>query len=274
MTASAMSAAFRRESEDAVRMVRGVRAVSSRRDPAALALRRAVGATLTRRSVPAERRQMHRIERLRRELAASSSVIERVDFGAGEREPLAVEPYHDGVTVTHTIGEFCRRSCIDPGWSRLLFHLVRETAPTHALEMGTALGISAAYQGAALQRNGRGRLVTIEGSPALAEIARRNLLRLGIDTVDVVTGTFAQALPAALERLRPLDYAFVDGHHDGRATLDYVGRLLEFMPGPGLLVIDDIAITPGMRDAWSAITRHPRVTLAIDLHRLGVCGVG
>jgi predicted O-methyltransferase YrrM len=273
MTAGAISAAFRRESADGIRMARGVRAVSSRQDPAALVLRRALGATLARRAGRVEREQMEQIETLRRELAASSSVIEHVDFGAGEHEPLAAEPYHGGVTVTHTIGDFCRRSSIAPCWSRLLFHLVREAAPTHALEMGTGLGISAAYQGAALRHTGRARLVSIEGSRPLADIARRNLLRLGIDTVDVVSGTFAKVLPAALDRLRPLDYAYLDGHHDGRATLDYFEQLLEFMPGPGILVLDDIAITAGMRAAWAAIARHPRVTLAVDLHRLGVCGV-
>jgi predicted O-methyltransferase YrrM len=273
MTAGDMSVRLPRESADRIRMARGALAVRRRRDPAALALRRAIAATAARRSSRVEREQMERIETMRRELTASSSVIERVDFGAGEHEPLA-EPYHGGVTVTHTIGEFCRRSSIGPLWSRLLFHLVREAAPAHALELGTALGISAAYQGAALKHAGRGRLVTIEGSRPLAEIARRNLSRLGIDTVDVVNGTFAQALPAALDRLRPLDYAYIDGHHDGRATRDYFEQLLEFMPGPGILVLDDIAITAGMWAAWAAIARHPRVTLAVDLHRLGVCGVG
>jgi predicted O-methyltransferase YrrM len=274
MTAGAISAALRRDSADRIRMANGVRAVAGRRDPAALALRRAVSATVAGRTARPEREDMERIEALRRELAASSLVIERIDHGAGEHEPLAVEAYHGGVTVTQGIGEFCRRSSVGPRWSRLLFHLVREAAPARALEMGTALGISAAYQGAALQRNGRGRLVTIEGSRPLAEIARSNLARLGIDSVDVVEGTFADVLPAVLERLRPLDYAYVDGHHDGRATLDYVEQLLEVMPGPGIVVIDDIGINAGMREAWHAMSRHPRMTFASDLRRLGVCGVG
>jgi predicted O-methyltransferase YrrM len=230
-------------------------------------------ATLGRRVTGPERTRIACIEALRRELAASEEVIERVDFGAGEGVPLADSAHHDGVTVRQTVGEFCRRSSVGPLWSRLLLNLVREARPAHALELGTALGISAAYQGTALELNGHGRLVTIEGARPFATIAGRNLERLGIDCVEVVTGRFLEALPAVLDGLRPLDYAYVDGHHDGRATLEYFEMLLDAVEGPAVLVFDDIGISAGMRGAWVAITRHPRVGLAVSLRKLGVCEV-
>ena len=230
-------------------------------------------AALARRATGPERTHIARIEGLRGELEASAAVLERVDFGAGERVPLSDVTHHAGVTVTQTVGDFCRRSSVSPLWSRLLFHLVRETRPAHGLELGTALGISAAYQGAALELNGHGRLVTIEGAAPLAEIARRNLERLGISRVEVVRGRFVEALPAVLDGLRPLDYAYLDGHHDGRATLEYFEMLLDAVDGPAVLVFDDIGISTGMRRAWEAIGRHPRVALAVSLRKLGVCEV-
>jgi predicted O-methyltransferase YrrM len=236
-------------------------------------VRNAMIAVLGRRASAAERERIARIEAVRRELAASGEVIERVDFGAGEGVPLAEAAHHAGVTVSQTVGEFCRRSSVSPVWSRLLFHLVRGAKPAHALELGTALGISAAYQGAALELNGHGRLVTIEGARPFAEIAERNLERLGIGCVDVVTGRFVDALPTVLDDLRPLDYAYVDGHHDGRATLEYFDMLLNAIDGPALLVFDDIGISTSMTRAWAAITRHPRIGLAVSLRKLGVCEV-
>jgi predicted O-methyltransferase YrrM len=230
-------------------------------------------AALGRRATGPERKRIARIEALRRELAASEEVIERVDFGAGEWVPLSAAAHHAGVTVRQAVGEFCRRSSVRPLWSRVLFHLVREARPAHALELGTALGISAAYQGSALELNGAGRLVTIEGDGPLAEIARRNLERLGIDCVEVVTGRFLDALPSVLDGLRPLEYAYVDGHHDGRATLEYFEMLLDAVEGPAVLVFDDIGISTGMQRAWEAISRHPRIALAVSLRKLGVCQV-
>ena len=271
MTAPAPRAQVR-ESADGLRMARAVRQLSARDDWAGRLVRRAIVDALGRRESRLERRRMLRIEALRQELAASDAVVD-IDFGAGDGLPVSRAPHHDGVPVLHTIGEFCRRSSTGPAWSRLLFHLAREAAPVNALELGTALGISAAYQGAALEGNGHGRLVTIEGAPPLADLARDNLARIGIGTVEVMTGRFRDALPPMLERLQPLEFVYIDGHHDGRATLEYFGTLLPAITRPALLVFDDIGISPGMRAAWERIAQHPRVTLAVDLHKLGVCGV-
>ena len=274
MTGVATRGRIRRESADGLRLARAVRELSARDDWAGRVVRRALVEAVGRRAGRREQERMRGIEALRHELAASDGVIERIDFGAGDGVALSQAPYHDGVAVLHTIGEFCRGSCMGPAWSRVLFHLVREAAPVHALELGTALGLSAAYQGAALELNGHGHLVTIEGARPLADIARHNLARLGISTVEVVTGRFREALPPVLERLQPLDFAYIDGHHDGRATLDYFRAVLAVLRSPAIVVFDDIGISPGMRAAWERISRHPRVTLALDLQKLGVCGVG
>jgi predicted O-methyltransferase YrrM len=274
MTGLATRGRIRRESADGLRLARAVRELSARGDWVGRVVRRALVEAVARRPGRREQEYLRRIEALRHELTASDRVIERIDFGAGDGVPLSQASYHDGVAVVHTIGEFCRGSCMGPVWSRVLFYLVREAAPVHALELGTALGLSAGYQGAALELNGHGRLVTIEGAGPLADIARDNLARLGISSVEVVTGRFREALPPVLEGLQPLDFAYLDGHHDGRATLDYFGAVLSALRSPAIVVLDDISISPGMREAWQEISRHPRVTLALDLQKLGICGVG
>jgi predicted O-methyltransferase YrrM len=237
------------------------------------AVRRALLAALRRRADGPESERMTAVEALRAELLGCGMRIERIDYGAGEATPLSSRAHHTGVTVSHTIGDFCRSSSLPPVWCRFLFHVVRELRPMRALELGTALGLSAAYQGAALELNGQGRLVTVEGARPLAELAERNLARLDVERVDVVTGRFMDALPAVVDDLRPLDFAYIDGHHDGRATRDYFEVVLSAVTGPALVVFDDIGISAGMRQAWTAIRRHPRVGAAIDLRKLGVCEV-
>ena len=48
--------------------------------------------------------------------------------------------------------------------------IVRELSPRACLELGAGYGISAAYQGAALELNGSGTLTTMERIEALGEI--------------------------------------------------------------------------------------------------------
>jgi predicted O-methyltransferase YrrM len=171
------------------------------------------------------------------------------------------------------VGHISRVASKPPFWCGLLFELIRTVHPKSCIEMGTAVGISAAYQGAALRLNGDGDLVTLEGAGSLANIARKNFQELGLDTVDVVVGRFQDTLPDVLASRKPVDYVFVDGHHDERATLDYFDQILPFLSGISLVVFDDIAWSDGMKRAWGRIAHHEAVEVAVDLGPVGLCVV-
>lgn len=221
---------------------------------------------------PEERDWITRIERLRAELNASDAPVARLDQGAGSPGAgRTAEEMLAGVETPGTVGHISRLTSKPPFRGRVLFDLVRQTRPASCVEMGTSVGISAAYQGAALELNGSGTLVTLEGAPAVAEIARANLRRLGLDRTEVVIGRFRDTLPGVLGARQPVDYVFVDGHHDEQATLDYFERLLPFLAEAALLVFDDIAWSDGMRRAWSRIASDPRVGCAVGLGPVGLC---
>ncbi|HEU4928465.1 MAG TPA: class I SAM-dependent methyltransferase [Candidatus Krumholzibacteria bacterium] len=212
-----------------------------------------------------------RIELMRARLNASMREISRVDFGAGgAHDRRSAQTMQEGVLVMETLGELSRNASKSPFWCRFLFGLIRATAPESGIEMGAALGISAAYQAAAFRLNRRGRFATLEGAPSLAEEARSNLRSLGLEEVDVVVGRFVDTLPGVLAARRPLDYVFVDGHHDGDATVRYFELLVPHLAPRAFLVFDDIAWSDGMRQAWSRIARDERIALSVDLGSMGV----
>ena len=208
-----------------------------------------------------ERRLIRRIEALRSELSASSATLEIMDFGA--RSPnatLTTEEMNQGQTRTVSVGE-ASNSSSPPAKARLLFHLIRMFRPLQCLEMGTLMGISAAYQATALELNGEGHLYTLEGAEPFAEIAQDNLRRLRLDgRAEVISGRFDQTLTPTIERAGSLHYAFVDGRHDEQATVDYFNELEPRVDGQGLLVFDDIGWSPGMERAWAAIRQDPSVS--------------
>lgn len=236
--------------------------------PVAAALRSA----LRDDASPEERDWIVRIERLRAELDASDAPVMRLDYGAGSPGAgRTAEQMLAGVETADTIGNVSRLTSKPPFWGRVLFQLVRHTRPASCVEMGTSVGISAAYQAAALELNGSGTLVTLEGAPAVAELARAHLGRLGLGRTEVVVGRFQDTLPGVLEACQPVDYVFVDGHHDEQATLGYFERMLPFLAEAALLVFDDIAWSDGMRRAWGALARDPRVATAVELGMVGLC---
>ncbi len=243
--------------------------------PVAAALRSALRDAAT----PEERGWFARIEQLRAELNASDASVMRLDYGAGNPGAgRTAEEMHAGVATPDTVGHIARLTSKPPFWCRVLFNLVRTTRPACCVEMGTSVGISAAYQAAALELNGAGTLVTLEGAPAVANLAREHLGRLGLGRAEVVVGRFQDTLPTVLGARRPVDYVFVDGHHDEHATLGYFEQLLPSLADSALLVFDDIGWSDGMRRAWGALARDPRVTSAVGLGPVGLClmhrGVG
>jgi predicted O-methyltransferase YrrM len=153
----------------------------------------------------------------------------------------------------------------------VLFKLVRESRPRLCLELGTNMGISAAYQASALRLNGDGELLTIEGSASRAELARRHLAGLGLTNVRVTTGRFDDVLPVILDESGPVDFAFIDGHHDEAATRRYFDLIVSAATPSALVVLDDISWSDGMKRAWGALHSDSRVALSVDLRVIGLC---
>jgi predicted O-methyltransferase YrrM len=265
-------------SKVARRLVRPVRlyALWQSRDPYLQLLAASAQGALTGALTEEERQLVQRIEQLRAELDSSTEQVTRLDFGAGLREGADSRSSLEqasGVEVKDQVSRISRASSKSGIWALFLFKLVRALRPQRCLEMGTALGLSGAYQAGALQLNGQGSFTSLEGSEELAKIARRNWERLGLVDARVVVGQFADTLGSVLPA-GGVDYVFVDGHHDERATLAYFERLLPALASPACLVFDDIKWSQGMQRAWDAISRDPRSKIAVDFGALGVVILG
>lgn len=223
-----------------------------------------------------DRQWFSRIETLRAELSTSTRPIALVDFGAGgPNDRRSAEEMQRGVRVDSTVGAVCRLASKPPFWARLLFAVVREYQPQRGVELGTCLGLSAAYQGAAMLLAGNGgKLHTLEGADSLAEQSRGNLASLQLGNVTVVAGRFEQTLAGVLQDAGRVDYAFIDGHHDEQATIAYFRQLLPRLAPGAVLVFDDISWSPGMARAWQVISADPQVRVAVDLRAVGICLLG
>lgn len=165
---------------------------------------------------------------------------------------------------------------LPPVWGLFLMRLVRELAPRSCVELGTGFGISAAYQAAALELRGEGRIATLDGSAELMAQARRGFSSLGLERVETCVGPLSETLEETLGRIAPIDYALLDAEHTEEATLRHFDALVPHLAADAVVVLDDIpwpARSPWtleMRGAWRTIKRSDSVAMAIDLGRMGV----
>jgi len=184
----------------------------------------------------------------------------RTDLGAKAPD----FPWQKEILPVKTIA---KRFSVSPDFGRLLFRLSRYFRPKITIELGTSLGISAAYMALG---NLEGTIITVEGCPEIAKDAEKNFELLGIRNIDQRTGNFDQLLPDILGEVKSLDMIFIDGNHKKDATLNYFQQCLQRINSSSVLVFDDIHWSEGMEKAWLEIKRHPRVKITIDLFQMGL----
>ena len=170
------------------------------------------------------------------------------------------------------LGRIARRASQPRAGGVLLLCLVRAFRPGRALELGTCAGISAAYQGAGLQLNGAGELVTLEAYPDLASHACALWDQLRLTTVRVAVGRFEATLGDQL--VPKVDYAFVDGAHHGPRTYAHFRAIADAARPGALLIFDDIAWSAGMAEAWARIRHDPAVAEHATTGTVGIVVLG
>ena len=215
---------------------------------------------------PDEKKWIDKIENKRNILNNSSRKILRMDYGAGDPNDLRNEKeMNGGVDIETTVGEACYKGSKTYFWSLLLHKLTREFKPSICIELGTCVGISGLYQASAL------KLITLEGSKSLVNLANDNFQQLDLDNVQIICGRFIDNLDNVLNKNNPIDYVFIDGHHDEKATILYFEKFTHFLSKNSIIIFDDIYWSKGMRNAWNDIIKNELIKISINLREIGIC---
>ena len=196
------------------------------------------------------------VEHYRRRLLADRTVVAQTDFGAA-----------GGALRRRTVAELTSTAAVSRRYGRLLTRLVARFRPRTMVELGTSLGIGTLYMALAATE---ARVLTLEGCPVCAGMARKAFADFGLTNVEVLTGPFDSTLPAALASLPAVDFAFVDGDHTLDATMRHFEALAARATDGSVFVFDDIHHSPQMTEAWRRICADPRTVVTVDLFRMGL----
>ena len=197
------------------------------------------------------------IERLRTELLHNHRTITVEDLGAGS----SVQSSHQ-----RTISQIAATALKPKKYGQLLFRAVKNYQPRSILELGTSLGITTSYFATA---HPSAKIITIEGSEAIAHIAQENFKKLGLTNIQLIQGNFDTQLSSAIHQLSAIDVAYIDGNHRYEPTWNYFQQLLQKKQNDTILIFDDIHWSPDMEKVWKAIQQHPSVRCTIDIFFLG-----
>ncbi|MEP7277136.1 MAG: class I SAM-dependent methyltransferase [Bacteroidota bacterium] len=198
------------------------------------------------------------IETGRRRLLKDNRLLPVADYGAGSVT---------GYRQYRSVASITRNAVKSRKTGQLLFRIANYYKPVSMIELGTSMGLSSAYLALG---NPLGRLVSLEGAPAIAALAKENFVSWGIRNISITEGNFDHTLEPLLQTLHGIDLAFIDGNHRQIPTLRYFQQLLQKCKRPAILIFDDIHWSRDMESAWQLIKDHPAVLLTIDLFFMGL----
>ncbi len=195
------------------------------------------------------------IEAKRLEMIQSRMIIRRKDFGAGSIVRN---------TPNQTVGRIAARALSLPYQCRFMARLAFYHHPEQILELGTSLGISALYLSLTA------KVTTVEGDPAIAEIARSNFSAIGKDNIDSVVGTFDDFFQN--KRIPDSQYklVFIDGDHRSEALLKCYDQLKIHLTHESIIVVDDIYWSKDMTNGWNTLIGRPEVKQSVDCFHFGL----
>src|SRR5688572_1471179 len=199
-----------------------------------------------------------KVEALRSQLLNDNTVLEVEDFGAGSVIDKKSK---------RSISSITKNAAKPKKFGQLLFRMIKYYQPATILELGTSLGITTSYLSLARQE---ARLITIEGSKEIADIAKRNLGNLEIRNVEIIEGNFDNTLSSVIRGLSTVDFVFIDGNHRKEPTERYFKEILTKTNNDSVLVFDDIHWSSVMEAAWETIKKDATVTRSIDLFFIGI----
>jgi len=177
------------------------------------------------------------------------------DLGAGSRQ----------LKKSRSVAQLLKVSSSKGLYGDVLYKLARFYRPQTILELGTSLGIGTVH----LKKGcPSAHIVTIEGCAETLSKAVQSYDYWNLHGITTIHASFDEFLD--LPAFFTYDLVFIDGHHDGAATLDYLERLLSRSTNETLFILDDIRWSDAMWEAWNTITGDERFHVTIDLGRMGL----
>lgn len=196
-----------------------------------------------------------RIQQLRNTISQNHTYFTRTDMGASTQ------------TAKTTPAVLLKQSAIGRAKGEMLFRIIKWFKPNAILELGTNLGISAAYMASV---NTDTRVKTLEGDPYLVNLAKEHFNILELNNIEVIEGDFLKSLGEIVHKNEVYDVFYVDGNHSKTPTLQYLDSILKLSTQKYLIIFDDIYWSKEMAETWNLIKSKNNFNLVLDLYHWGI----
>ncbi|MCB0738637.1 MAG: class I SAM-dependent methyltransferase [Bacteroidetes bacterium] len=174
------------------------------------------------------------ISAYRKQFTTSRKTFAKTDLGTGNNRIASVSKVAKSSSISRINGQF-------------LYALVRAFQPKSILELGTCLGVSTQYL---FHGNKLAKITSVEGCPGTFGVRQGLSSQDSEQQIQFLNQSFIDFFNSVETQF---DFVFLDGHHDGKATLQYFELLKPLLLNHTIIVFDDIHWSADMFNAWKQL---------------------
>lgn len=202
---------------------------------------------------PSSHFRLGNVEKLRKELKADHQVIDLFDLKTKN-------------SLRKTVSSVANSSLSTPKFSSFLFLLINYLKATKVLETGTSLGINSLYMAGPTSVK---KVNTIEASPILASLAKKQFSKLLQHKIEIKIGTVQDELESLIVKEQP-EICFIDADHHSEAVKRCVDLIVKHNSNVKCIVIHDIYWSEDMYNGWKQLIESDQFDLTLDLFQAGI----
>jgi len=197
------------------------------------------------------------INNVKQWLYSNNKIITVTDFGSGSKVFKNNE---------RKVADITKVAGINKKKIALLLRILEYFEFKNILEIGTSVGLGTSTLSIGSPNS---TINTLEGCKNTATIAQELFNNFKLTNIKLTIGNFKETLPLIIDD-NQFDLIYFDGNHQKEATLNYFNLCLKTVHNNSMFIFDDINWSEEMQQAWSAIKKHPKVTISIDTFFWGI----
>ncbi|TNE53060.1 MAG: methyltransferase domain-containing protein [Bacteroidetes bacterium] len=205
-------------------------------------------------TVQMQKTTKNRLKKIRKDYLGDHRELLIHDEGAGSKK----------LGNKRKVAQIARSASTKGVYGKLLYQLVKHYDCQRVLELGTSLGMGSFHMALASEDC---KVYTVDACSNTQQEAKKTAETHGIQNIHFIHQNFNEYLNSEKQ---VFDLVFIDGHHDGKALLNYLERILPMTHDQSLIILDDIRWSKDMFEAWQQVIQDQRFHLSLDFFRMGV----
>lgn len=199
------------------------------------------------------------VGKFRKSLLSNNNIVRVHDLGTGSLKMG---------DKSRRISDIARYSSTGKKYTKILAALAAEINGKPIIELGTSLGIGTLAFALAAPGS---RVITIEGCPLTAGIAKDYFERMGITNIDPRIGDIGLVLEDLIgEAGDSPGLVYIDANHREEPLLRYFDIIARHAGDDTVVAIDDIHLSRSMESGWKRIKEDDRVRVTVDILQMGL----